>query len=108
MEVSDAAIPANPATVRLLQRATLPRVRHAWSEDFPVVLFGKIEVRAAASAYWLCTYFWNPREQIAETFSGERESNTLLSSAGAARSPHILACRSLDQGAHPTPVCVSV
>ena len=70
------------------------------------MLFGKIEVRAAASAYWLCTYFWNPREQIAETFSGEKESNTLLSSAGAARSAHILACRSLDQVAHPTPVCV--
>jgi hypothetical protein len=57
MEVSDAAIPANPATVRLLQRSTLPRVRHAWSEDFPVVLFGKIEVRAAASAYWCARTF---------------------------------------------------
>src|SRR5262245_56894874 len=108
MEVSDAAIQANPATVRLLQRSTLLRVRHAWSQDFPVVLFGKIEVRAAASACWLCTYFWNLREQIAKTFSGEKESNSLLSSAGAARSLHIVACRSLDQVAHPTPVCVPV
>jgi hypothetical protein len=59
MEVSDAD-PGEPCNARLLQRSTLPRVRHAWSEDFPVVLFGKIEVRAAAGAYWRARSFGIP------------------------------------------------
>jgi hypothetical protein len=59
MEVSDAD-PGDPCDVRLLQRSTLQRVRHAWSKDFPAVLFRKIEVHAAASAYLMSTFFWNP------------------------------------------------